>query len=168
MEYYYIISNELYIPIDILELIINNIETHKMLCILKMTSSAIEQCVSKIINIRYSKEREIIQKIVKKIDVYNGLDIKIDSLELFKFSLGWIDNDTSHINFNLCSFFRGNREIPNIDIIDMFYCDCENCFRTEPCGRGEIEKFSEEEKSFLTQYFQWDWWNREQEDELTF
>ena len=50
----------------------------------------------------------------------------------------------------------------------MFYCDCINCFRTPPCGLGDIKKFSIDEEEFLEKHFQWDWWNREQADDYSF
>ena len=148
--------------------IFNHIDSHKKLCLLQMVDSNFNKYLSTIITQRFSIEKKNIVNIVNKIIIDDYKHIKTDSIELFKWSIGWIDNDDSHTNFNLCRFFRGNVKIINIDIIDMFYCDCMNCFRTKPCGRGDIKPFTKDEEIFLEKHFQWDWWNRQQADDYSF
>ena len=148
--------------------IFNHINSHKNLCLLKMVDTNFNNYLSFIIDKQFSIEKIIIDSIIKKIIIDDYKNIKTDSIELFKWSLGWIDNDNSQENFNLCSFFRSNIKVINIDIIDMFYCDCMNCFRTQPCGLGNIKPFSKEEETFLTKHFQWDWWNQQENNHYSF
>lgn len=86
---------------------------------------------------------------------YNEYDIfsKCKSIEQFKYLFKWDNNDNSHIYFN---FENG---MNNYHIIDIFYCDCNCCHRTEICGRGLTIKLNKEEKNLLKIHFQYDWWN---------
>lgn len=48
----------------------------------------------------------------------------------------------------------------NYFVIDIFYCNCNFCHRTEICGRGFTIKLNEDEKKILNLHCQYDWWNK--------
>jgi hypothetical protein len=142
---------------------INNIcvfiDKHSDLCLLKLVNKNLNNISEKKIKLLYEKEEKIISSILTKIqsnlnyNIYIIL-IKCKSVEQLKYLLNWNNNDISHITFNF-----GNG-MNNYFVIDIFYCDCNFCHRTEICGRGFTIKLNEEEKKFLNLHFQYDWWNK--------
>ena len=135
------------------------INKHRGLCLLKLVNKNLNNISEKKIKLLYEKEEKIITSIITKIQInlnYNEYNIlsKCKSVEQLKYLLNWNNNDISHITFDF-----GNG-MNNYHIVDIFYCDCNFCHRTEICGRGNTKKLNKEERKFLNLHFQYDWWNK--------
>lgn len=149
---------------NLLNYLLDKEDSHQMLCIYKMVCVSFQQEIMKIETKRYLKDSTLLKGIREKIDEGDSMLINTDSLELFKLSLKWDDNDSTHIHDTdsryISSYYSSSdRVLKNDDIIEIFYCDCPNCFRTEPCGRGNIKCFNKEEYDFLSLHFSWNWWD---------
>ena len=151
------------LPPDIIDNIYIYINKHSNLSLLSMTNNMLSNKSKEFILKYYKHESVIIKSILLKISnmvddwVFSLIkNKKIKSVEEFKCYLGWNNYDTSHIDFN----YNNNK---NHEIIEIFYCDCPNCYRTERCGKCGSE-FTSDEKKLLSTYFQYDWWNRTYEE----
>ena len=149
---------------NLINYLLDKEHSHQMLCIYKMVCVSFHQEIMKIETKRYLKESTLLKGIREKLDEGDSMLINTDSLELFKLSLKWDDNDSTHIHDTdsryISSYYSSSdRVLKNDDIIEIFYCDCPNCFRTEPCGRGNIKCFNDEEYDFLSLHFSWNWWD---------
>tara|TARA_Y100000389_G_C17311938_1_gene438441 strand:- start:125 stop:589 length:465 start_codon:yes stop_codon:yes gene_type:complete len=144
---------------DVIYNIFGFINKHSYLGLLTLVNKDFKNKSEKKIELLYKKEENIIRTIITKIRMnltYNEYDIfsKCKSIEHIKYLFKWDNNDNSHIYFN---FENG---MNNYHIIDIFYCDCNWCHRTEICGKGLTITLNSEEKNLLKIHFQYDWWNR--------
>jgi hypothetical protein len=135
---------------DIYELILQKLSynTHKEY--IKILPSVCKEFNIYIKNIIYKKfkyENIMLQKIKTKLNDYYEVDFNVKSVEEFKKK-----NDYEIITAaTKCNVFN--------DFNEIFYCDCEYCFNTIPCGRGATFEYDYDEYKFLYLNFpHFNWW----------
>ena len=82
------------------------------------------------------------------------IDFNVKSVQEFKSKNDYeiITANTQSNNFN--------------DFNEIFYCDCEKCFNTLPCGRGNNSEYNYEDYKFLYLNFpNFNWWTIYYDDE---
>tara|TARA_B100001094_G_C18159347_1_gene788333 strand:+ start:963 stop:1466 length:504 start_codon:yes stop_codon:yes gene_type:complete len=144
------------IDTDIIELILSNLDyTHKQY--IRSTSSVSKNfyiCTENIILKKFEYESNMLKKINIKLNNHSIVDFNVKSVDEFKSKNDYeiILATTKCDNFN--------------DFNEIFYCDCNKCYNTLPCGRGEISPYDYDEYKFLyVNFSNFNWWIKFYDDE---
>lgn len=138
---------------DLFQIIFSNIYSHS-----EIIRNNILVCkefynnINTYIDIRYRYEKKMLKNICKKLNGFNtDINFKVKSVEEFK-------NKNNHIIGNIKNLTFYN--IPIDEFNKNFYCDCDYCSYTIPCGNGIINEFDYEEYVFLVNVLlnNYNWW----------